>query len=187
MRLINWLIEHLLSLLFLSCISCAACFFQQGYLDYFFLFIRNNEPETIDEDDTLEAGSLPNFRSGIHVKLPQRLLFVSTLETRAIFFFFFFFLRQFSTPKFLISFLFPHRCENVKKSHSYAFSSLFFLLSRSNEFRWSSTSSISFSFFFIFLFQDLQTRNLSFLAPSGSRAFFRQKIVIYFFFNRAVN
>lgn len=62
--------------------------FQQRYHDYFFLFIRN-ELETIDEDDTLEVGSLPNFRNGIHVKLPQRLLF-DARHSGHIFFFFFF-------------------------------------------------------------------------------------------------
>lgn len=102
--------------------------FQQRYHDYFFLFIRN-ELETIDEDDTLEVGSLPNFRNGIHVKLPQRLLFDARHSGHI---FFFLFLRQFSTPKFLISLPFPslYQCENVK-NHSCAFSSrLFFLLSQ---------------------------------------------------------
>lgn len=142
--------------------------FQQGYLDYFFLFIRN-ELETIDEDDTLELGSLPNFRSGIDVKLPQRLLF----DTRAIYFFFLFFLffanflpRNSLFPSLFPSLPFTGR-ENVKNHNHTCFhpASLFFF--RSNELR--RVVRFLFLFFIFLFFLRFTGAKLVVLAPSGSR------------------
>lgn len=118
------------------------------------MFIRNNEPETIDEDDTLEAGSLPNFRSGIHVKLPQRLLFVSTLETRAIFFFFFFF--SFPPPIFHPEipyfFPFPSPVWKRKKITAARFHPSFFFCREVTNFVDRRRVRFRFLFFFYFSF-----------------------------------
>lgn len=170
--------------LFLSCISCAACFFQQGYLDYFFLFIRNNEPETIDEDDTLEAGSLPNFRSGIHVKLPQRLLFVSTLETRAIFFFFFFF--SFPPPIFHPEipyfFPFPSPVWKRKKITAARFHPSFFFCREVTSF--VDRRRVRFRFlFFLFFFSKIYRRETCRFSRQVALAHFSGKKLLYIFFS----
>lgn len=156
--------------------------FQQGYyLDYFFLFIRN-EQETID--DTLELGSLPNFKSGIDVKLPQRLLF----DARAIYFFFLFsFLRQFSTPKFLIffPFSFPPVHRPWKITTTRVFIPPLFSSFAVTSFVDRPVRFLFLFFIFLFFFKFTGAKMLSFSQHEN----WLLKIVtyIYFFFNRAVN
>lgn len=148
------------------------------------MFIRNNEPETIDEDDTLEAGSLPNFRSGIHVKLPQRLLFVSTLETRAIFFFFFFF--SFPPPIFHPEipyfFPFPSPVWKRKKITAARFHPSFFFCREVTSF--VDRRRVRFRFlFFLFFFSKIYRRETCRFSRQVALAHFSGKKLLYIFFS----